>query len=133
MYPAKVLKDGPAQRPPSRTVSHIISYIDSWSAVDNRSVLDADRPPQDSPTNLHKIPDTTPIRLGYNRGDLRRECEWNCTDFQFFCPMLESRRDLRCLNLRGKSKAYSKENLERDQRVNDRGKVRKYTNHLHGR
>ena len=54
------------------------------------------------------------------------------TDIQLGCPMLESGRDLRRLNLQGISRVLSKESSQRDQRANDAGKVRNKTYDLRG-
>ena len=76
-------------------------------------------------------PDATTNSLRSNQRDLQRERDRSRSDLRFGCPMLGSGRDLRSLNPRGKLKVYFERNLQRDQRVNDRRKVRNKTYYLH--
>ena len=76
--------------------------------------------------------DATPTPVRSNRSDLRRERDRSQPDLRSGCPMLGSSRDLRRLNPQGKLRVYSKRNLPRYQRVNNRGKVRNIKYYLHG-
>jgi hypothetical protein len=83
-------------------------------------------------TNPYKISDETPTPLGPEQEDLRRDRNLNRTGLQFGCPMLESGRDLSRLNPRRTLRIHSERKLQRDQRVNDQGKVRNKTYNLRG-